>query len=123
MAPDLTVLEYCKMLAERGDTEKLQQLSQHAYTQISFVVQQNQFMQAQENLKRAQEMQATQEENGAENNGLQMNGGAMPFMFPFMQSMGPVPQQFNGNLDNSGVGENPMANQMQQYMMMQMQQQ
>ena len=37
-APDLSVLAYCKMLAERGDAEKLDQLSKIAYSQISFVV-------------------------------------------------------------------------------------
>ena len=48
MAPELSVTDYCKMLAERGDVDKLENMNQLAYSQIASLVQheQNQKMMA-----------------------------------------------------------------------------
>ena len=96
MAPELSVTDYCKMLAERGDVDKLENMNQLAYSQIANLVQHEQ----QQKMMAMMDQAKSGKEVPIDNNMQQQMAMAFQQQMMMMNAM----QNFNnGNVDPNAM--------------------
>ena len=95
MAPELSVTEYCKMLADRGHVDKLENMNQLAFSQIANLVQHEQQQKMMAMVEQAKSGKEVPMDNVMQQQ-MAMNFQQQMMMMAQMQNFN------NGNVDPNG---------------------